>query len=106
MQLNTVCACWQVPLKQFFGPYIPPENLTEAAANDLLPGSYGQAIAKGTIVGDAISNMAIEVGAFHLACIGLLCTGRCPVHQLTWGDGGRNPSPSPRKGQQVVKLAR
>lgn len=78
MRLNTVCACWQVPLKQFFGPYIPPENLTEAAANDLLPGSYGQAIAKGTIVGDAISNMAIEVGMFHSD----EGPHRAPVHRL------------------------
>ena len=51
----------QVPFPQFFSPYIPPENLTLAASNELQDGSYGKAIAEGTIVGDALISIPVEM---------------------------------------------
>lgn len=50
--------CWpQVPSKMFLGDYLPPGNLTRyVLQNSNKPGSYGLAIEKGTIVGDALNS--------------------------------------------------
>jgi hypothetical protein len=52
----------QVPLKQFFGPYVPPEQLDTKAAETLSPGSYGEAINKAAPVMDILQETLLDIG--------------------------------------------
>jgi hypothetical protein len=49
-------------MKQFFGPYIPPQQLDKAAAQTLSPGSYGEAINKAAPVMEILENTLLDIG--------------------------------------------
>jgi hypothetical protein len=49
-------------MKQFFGPYIPPEQLDKKAAETLSPGSYGEAINKAAPVMDILQETLLDIG--------------------------------------------
>lgn len=60
--INGAYSYSQVPPSQFFGRYLPPESLTLSAAKSAnAPGSYGAAIASGTIVGQTVLGGIIDV---------------------------------------------
>jgi hypothetical protein len=55
-------------MKQFFGPYIPPEQLDKNAAGTLSPGSYGEAISKAAPVMDILHETLKDIGKAAWVC--------------------------------------
>uniref|UniRef100_A0A383VT98 Uncharacterized protein n=1 Tax=Tetradesmus obliquus TaxID=3088 RepID=A0A383VT98_TETOB len=58
---NGAMSYTQVPLKQFFGPYIPPQQLDTSAAQTLSPGSYGKAVNKAAPVMEILRETLLDL---------------------------------------------